>query len=87
MALAAIAALGLTSCGTKDCRCYELVSGRWTGPRTTVTTVGTPCNSLNNRTFLCNEMDEPILDPSGIGVDTKKKVQVKLIDSLYLNLF
>ncbi len=73
IALVALAALAFTSCGTKDCRCYQLIGGRWTGPRTTVTTSGTPCNTLNDQTLRCDEMDDPILDPSEMGVDTKKK--------------
>lgn len=73
VALAALMALGFTSCGSKNCRCYEMVGGRWTGPHTTSALAGTACSSLNNPHYLCNEMDEPILDPSDIGVDTKKK--------------
>lgn len=73
IALAALALFSLSSCDTKDCRCYQLVGGRWTGPHTTVATAGTPCNSLNSRTEVCNEMDDPILDPSDIGVDNKRR--------------
>jgi hypothetical protein len=73
IALAAVALLSLTSCHTKNCRCYQLVGTRWSGPYTTTTSVGITCNSLNSPTEVCNEMDDPILDPSDIGVDTKKK--------------
>lgn len=73
IALVILSALGLSSCNTKDCRCYELVGGRWTGPRTNITSAGTPCSSLNNRTVVCNEMEDPILNPDDIGVDSKRK--------------
>ena len=73
LSLAALSLLGLVSCGTKNCRCYDYVGGRWTDPHTVVTAPGTPCNSLNNRTEACNEMDDPIIDPNDIGQDTKKK--------------
>ena len=69
----ALGAIALSSCGDKSCRCYELVNAHWTGPNTTYVADGTRCSDLNNRTRLCNEMDEPILDPHDIGVDTKKK--------------
>ena len=68
-----LGATALASCDGKSCRCYELVGNRWTGPNTTVTAAGTRCNQLNNSYRVCNEMDDPILDPSDIGVDTKKK--------------
>lgn len=71
--LLVLGVLALTSCDSKDCRCYELSGSHWTGPYTTVTTAGTRCADLNNRTRKCNEMDEPILNPDDIGVDTKKK--------------
>lgn len=71
--LAALAMLALASCDGKSCRCYEVVNGRWTGPATTVTAAGTRCSDLNNSYRKCNEMDDPILDPNDIGVDTKKK--------------
>lgn len=71
--MALVAFLALASCGSKDCRCYEFVNGRWTGPHTTLTADGTPCSSLNSVSMLCNEMDDPILNPGDIGVDTKKK--------------
>ena len=63
----------LASCDTKECRCYELSGTRWTGPSTTMTTAGTRCADLNDRTRKCNEMDEPILNPDDIGVDEKNK--------------
>jgi hypothetical protein len=72
LALGAIA-LTLSSCDSKSCRCYELVNTQWTGPNTTVTAAGTRCSDLNNHYRVCNEMDDPILDPRDIGVDTKKK--------------
>ena len=71
--LLALGALALASCDSKSCRCYELVGSRWTGPNTTVTTAGTRCSALNNSYRVCNEMDDPILNPDDIGVDTKKK--------------
>lgn len=71
--LAATCLLALASCDGKSCRCYEMVGGRWTGPSTTVTAAGTRCNDLNSAYRKCNEMDDPILDPDDIGVDTKKK--------------
>ena len=73
LTLAAIAVMVFTSCGTKNCRCYEKVGGRWTGPRTTATMAGTVCSSLNERTLICNEMDDPILNPDDIAVDEKTK--------------
>ena len=73
IALAAISLLGLASCGGKNCRCYERVNDRWTGPTTTYASEGTRCNSLNNNYRLCIEMDEPIINPDDIGVDYKKK--------------
>lgn len=69
----ALGALALASCDSKSCRCYELVNTHWTGPNTTVTAAGTRCSDLNNSYRVCNEMDDPILDPDDIGVDTKKK--------------
>lgn len=71
--LFALGALALASCDSKSCRCYELVNAHWTGPNTTVTTAGTRCSALNNSYRVCNEMDDPILNPDDIGVDTKKK--------------
>ena len=71
--LLALGALALASCDSKSCRCYELVNAHWTGPSTTVTAAGTRCASLNNSYRVCNEMEDPIIDPSDIGVDTKKK--------------
>ena len=47
------------SCDTKQCRCYEYVGNR--------------CDDLNTKTYFCNEMDDPILDPSDIAVGKKKK--------------
>ena len=67
------AAMALCSCDGKNCRCYEFNNGRWTGPNTTYAASDTRCASLNTRTLQCIEMDEPIIDPSDIGVDTKKK--------------
>ena len=69
----ALGAIALASCDGKSCRCYELVGSRWTGPNTTVTSAGTRCSDLNNSNRFCNEMDDPILDPSDIGVDSKRK--------------
>ncbi len=68
-----VLALTLTSCDSKSCRCYELVNAHWTGPNTTLAAAGTRCATLNNSYRVCNEMEEPILDPRDIGVDTKKK--------------
>lgn len=62
----------LASCSTKSCRCYEYVSGRWTGPITYSAMAGTPCGNLNTPTTYCNEMDDPILDPSDIANGKKK---------------
>lgn len=73
IALAALCLLGLASCNSKNCRCYEFVNGRWTGPHTTLAADGTRCNTLNTRERLCNEMEDPILNPDDIGVDYKKK--------------
>jgi len=73
---AAAAALLLSSCdmvlNTKNCRCYELTDGRWTGPTTEVASPSRQCSSFNTASLLCNEMDEPILDPSEIAVGKKK---------------
>ena len=69
----AICTLALASCDSKSCRCYSKVNSHWTGPSTTVTTAGTRCSDLNNATTKCNEMDDPILDPNDIAVDSKKK--------------
>ena len=66
-------ALTLSSCDSKSCRCYELVNAHWTGPNTSYVAAGTRCSDLNNSYRKCNEMDDPILDPEDIGVDTKKK--------------
>ena len=71
--LLALGALALASCDSKSCRCYELINTQWTGPNTSYVAAGTRCSDLNSRTRLCNEMDEPIIDPHDIGVDTKKK--------------
>ena len=73
LSLAALSLLGLASCDSKSCRCYELVGNRWTGPSTTSTMAGTRCNELNTSYRMCNEMDDPILNPDDIGVDNKKK--------------
>lgn len=61
------------SCDTKQCRCYEYVGNRWIGPTTTNTYSGNRCDDLNTKTYFCNEMDDPILDPSDIAVGKKKK--------------
>ena len=66
-------ALTLSSCDSKSCRCYELVNAHWTGPNTSYVAAGTRCSDLNNSYRKCNEMDDPILNPEDIGVDTKKK--------------
>jgi hypothetical protein len=71
--LLALGALALASCDTKSCRCYEMVNAHWTGPNTTVAAAGTRCSDLNNYYRVCNEMEDPILNPNDIGVDTKKK--------------
>ncbi|MBQ9863883.1 MAG: hypothetical protein IJM33_00930 [Bacteroidales bacterium] len=71
--LLALTSLSLASCGSKDCRCYELSGSHWTGPHTTMTAAGTRCADLNSRTLKCNEMEEPIINPDDIGVDNKKK--------------
>lgn len=68
----AVGTLGLTSCNTKSCRCYEYVGSRWTGPVTTSALAGTPCGNLNNPSLYCNEMDDPIIDPSDIANGKKK---------------
>ena len=73
LAIAALSLLGLASCDGKSCRCYDLVGSRWTGPSTTSTLAGTRCSELNTTRRVCNEMDDPILNPDDIGVDTKKK--------------
>ena len=73
LAIAALSLLGLASCDGKSCRCYELVGKRWTGPTTTSTVAGTRCSELNTTHRVCNEMDDPIIDPDDIGVDYKKK--------------
>lgn len=65
-------AFAMASCNTKSCRCYELNNGRWTGPFTYSTYAGTACGTLNNSTTLCNEMEEPILNPDDIAVGKKK---------------
>ena len=72
--LIAICTLVLASCDSKSCRCYELVGSRWTGPNTTIAAAGTRCSELNSPTRKCNEMDDPIIDPSDIATDTKKKL-------------
>ena len=69
----AFLAMGLVSCNTKSCRCYDFVNGRWTGPHTAYTSPSYSCASLNTRTYFCNEMDDPILNPDEIGIDSKKK--------------
>ncbi|MBQ6069741.1 MAG: hypothetical protein IJK84_09570 [Bacteroidales bacterium] len=69
----ALGAIALTSCDSKSCRCYDLVGTRWTGPNTSYVVAGTRCSDLNNSNRKCNEMDDPIIDPADIGVDTKKK--------------
>lgn len=68
----AVAALLFASCDTKECRCYSFSGTRWTGPSTSSALAGTPCADLNTTTTLCNEMDDPILDPSDIAVGKKK---------------
>ncbi len=65
-------AFAMTSCDTKSCRCYEYNNVRWTGPFTYSTYSGNPCESLNTSTTVCNEMDDPILDPDDIAVGKKK---------------
>jgi len=68
-----LGAVVMTGCDSKSCRCYELVGAHWTGPNTSYVASGTRCSDLNNSTRKCNEMDDPIIDPDDIGVDTKKK--------------
>jgi len=65
-------AFAMTSCNTKSCRCYEYTNGRWTGPFTYGAVAGTPCGNLNTTNTLCNEMEDPILDPDDIAVGKKK---------------
>ncbi len=63
----------LASCtfATKNCRCYEYLGSRWTGPHIATTAEGTPCNRLNSTTYQCNEMLDPIIDPNDIAEDFK----------------
>lgn len=63
----------VVSYSAKECRCYELANSHWTGPHTRITSSANRCSDLNSRTRLCNEMDEPIIDPNDIGVDEKKR--------------
>ena len=71
--LAAVALVALLqSCDSKECRCYEQINGQWTGPNASYTSYDTRCADLNTRTRFCNEMEDPILDPHDIGVDTKR---------------
>lgn len=65
-------ALAVASCNTKSCRCYEFNNGRWTGPFTYSAYQGTPCGNLNSTTTLCNEMEDPVLDPDDIAIGKKK---------------
>lgn len=69
---AAATTLLLSSCNVKECRCYQFSNGKWTGPNASYTSPGTACNSLNNNTTQCNEMDDPIIDPNDIAVGKKK---------------
>lgn len=72
--LVAVALLALLqSCDTKECRCYDFINGSWTGPNASYTSYDNRCADLNTRERLCNEMEDPILDPRDIGVDTKRK--------------
>lgn len=76
MGLASVALLAtvlLASCNMKQCRCYEYVGNRWTGPVTTDTYSGNRCETLNTNSYLCNEMDDPILNPDDIAVGKKRK--------------
>lgn len=70
--IAGVTTLASCTFTTKNCRCYEYIGSRWTGPRTTTASAGTPCSSLNTKTYQCNEMDDPILDPNDIAEDFKK---------------
>lgn len=75
--LIAAGVLSLTSCinstsyRTKECRCYDLVGSHWNGPSSRMTYYDSPCASLNNSRRVCNEYDDPIIDPNDIGVDFK----------------
>lgn len=71
--LALFGAVCLSSCNVKECRCYQFVGDRWTGPNANYTSPENKCAALNNQTTLCNEMDDPILNPDDIAVGKKKK--------------
>ena len=60
-----------TSYRTKECRCYELVGKHGDGPTSRMTYYDSPCASLNNSRRVCNEYDDPIINPGDIGVDYK----------------
>lgn len=70
-ALALAACTNATAYRTKECRCYDLVRDHWVGPSAKLTYYDSPCSSLNNSRRVCNEYDDPIIDPNDIGVDYK----------------
>lgn len=70
--MAAIGLLSLCSCNVKECRCYHFDGNRWNGPNASYTSPDTKCSSLNNNSTLCNEMDDPILNPDDIAIGKKR---------------
>jgi len=73
MASGLILLTGVQSCSVKQCRCYNKTNGTWTGPVTTAVLDNTDCKSYNTDTRICNEYDDPIVDPGSIATDSKKK--------------
>ena len=72
LTLAALGLLTLSSCDTKECRCYEYNGTRWIRSNTS-TFASSRCSDLNTSTYKCDEMTDPVIDPNDIGEDTKKK--------------
>ena len=64
--------MALASCDTKECRCYEYNGSRWIRTSTS-TFASSRCSDLNTSTYQCDEISDPVIDPSDIGEDTKKK--------------
>lgn len=70
-ALTVASCINGSSYRTKECRCYDFVGNHWVGPSAKMTYYDSPCASLNNSRRVCNEYDDPIINPGDIGVDYK----------------
>lgn len=64
--------LALSSCDTKQCRCYEYNGRHWVRNDTYILT-DRECRTQNTNTYKCDEMSDPVIDPNDIAEDGKKK--------------